>query len=147
MMHWIESKGSIRKIRTLFLVLAIAFNLGSYLLFFQPREDGNFMLSDFLDLFGLLALIPAFNYKIKEKPLKLHTEIEKRTDKDPVTVISIFALLLNALTLIGMILSYKNYINLGCLSQLNLGFSKILLIVLWLTFSFWERRQELKKSV
>lgn len=146
MMNRVKSKISIRQLRTFFLVLAIAFNLASYLLFFQTREDGNFMLSDFLDLFGLLILIPAFNYKIKEKPLKFHTEIEKRTSKNTVRVISIFALLFTSLTLIGITFSYRNYLQLGYLSDTNFGFSKILLFLLWLTFSFWERRQQLKNS-
>lgn len=146
MIDWVESKISIKQFRTFFLVLAIVFNLGSYLLFFQTREDGNFIPSDFLDLFGLLALIPAFNYKLEEKPLKIHTEIEKRINKNSVKVFSLLALVFTILTLIGIYLSYKNYSQLGYVSHTNFGFLKILLFLLWFTFSFWERRQVLKKE-
>lgn len=144
MLKQIKNKITIRQFRTFFFMVAIVFHLVSYLLFFQTREDGNFMARDFLDLFGLLALIPAFNYKLEEKPLKLHTEIEKKINKDSVRVYSLLVLTFTALTIIGIYLSYKNYSQLGYVSQTNFGFSKILILLLWLTFSFWERWRALK---
>lgn len=90
-------------------MLAIVFYLISYLLFFQTREDANFMVVTFFDLFGLLALFPVFNYNLEEESLKLHTEIKKRIKKDSVKISSLLALVFTILTLIGIYLSYKNY--------------------------------------
>lgn len=57
-----ENKLTIRQTRTLFFLLAVGFHLASFLLYPQNRQGGNFVSSDFYDLFGLVALIPTFSY-------------------------------------------------------------------------------------
>lgn len=140
-----SNKLSVRQIRTLFFILAIGFHLASVFIFPQNRSNGYFVRSDFYDLFGLIALIPAFGYRIDEKELFIHELIEKQVEGNPAKTLTIFGIAFAFLTLFGVYLSYQSAAQLGYISQENFGLFKILLFLMWLTFSFWERREQLKE--
>lgn len=140
-----KNKLSIRQTRTLFFLLAVGFHLISVLVFPRNRPNGYFVSSDFYNLFGLLALIPAFGYRINEKELFIHEVIEKNIEGDSIKVHLGFSIASTVLMLIGVYLSCRSVAQLGYISQGNFGLFKILLFLMWFTFSFWERRQQLKE--
>lgn len=74
----------------------------------------------------------------------IHTLIERNTSNDPEKVLLGFGIGFTLVTLLGVYLSYRSAAKLGYISQGNFGLFKILLFLLWLAFSFWERRQQLK---
>lgn len=140
-----KNRLSIRQIRTLFFLVGIGFHLTSFILYPQNRQGGNFVSTDFYDLFGLIALIPAFSYRIDEEALLIHTLIERHIKIDPLQAHLRIGIAFAFLTLFGAYLSYRSAANQGYISQGNFGLFKILLFLLWFTFSFWERRQQLKE--
>lgn len=141
-----KNRLTIRQTRTLFFLLGVGFHLTSFLHHPQNRQGGNFVSSDFYDLFGLIALIPAFSYRIDEEALVIHTIIERNIQVEPVQVYLRLGIASGLLTLFGAYISYRSAAKFGYVSQGNFGLFKILLFLLWFSFSFWERRQQLKEE-
>lgn len=140
---WIN-KWSVQRIRQFSFVLGLLFYVISSLLSFKSGSYAR--VSRFLDLLALWSLIFAFSYKTKEENLKLHSWIEQKIKGQPARIFLIIALISTILTLTGAFFSFRHIYQLGYNSQENLVVQRVLVVFLFLTSSFWERRKALKST-
>ena len=137
-----KNKKSIHQIRTIAFIFALIFYLASYLLY--PRGSYPGRISFFLELLGTLSLFFSFIYKKKDEQLKIHRFIEEKITGDSRRVYSWLAGLMTIPSLIGAYYFYRS-IYLGTHeNSFHRAAIKLFAIFLMLTYSFWERRNQLK---
>ncbi len=136
--EWIAQL-SIQQIRTSSFVFAIIFYLSAYISYSGQNYGGSF--SSLIGIFGLFALTTAFNYKVEEKELNIHSFIRNQTDREPRKTFSFLALISMIVALLGTYFSFRSMAQVEKITKTNLGFQIILVFIFLLSFSFWKERK------
>lgn len=144
MYQQLKEKLTPQHLRTFTFLLAVVLYTASYLLY--PKGSYQGQISGFINIIGFLFLTITFNYQKKEDPIKIYRWLEAKMQGNPVRGYTALAILLTILSVIGIFIAYLIHSKQGYMSRANYGFQIVLVFVLYMTFSAWERRYVVKQK-